>query len=78
MWLKSCLIVIAALALAPAADAYIDPGTGMTFVSGIGALLAGFFAVVFGGIAFTFRRWVGACKSAFGAMKRFFGGRNPA
>jgi hypothetical protein len=66
------------LGLARPGHAYIDPGTGMTFVSGIGAFIAGIFAVAFGAIAMTFRRWVKACKAAVVAVKRLFGGRNPA
>ncbi len=62
------LIAFAALtaSLARPAFAYIDPGTGMTFVSGIGAFIMGFIALAFGAIVMTFKRWTAALKSLFG------------
>lgn len=43
-------------------QAYIDPGTGMSFVSGMGAIILGFLATVFGGLALTFKSWTAALR----------------
>ncbi len=43
--------------LSTSAWAYLDPGTGFTFASGILGMIVGFFAMVFGFLAFTFKRW---------------------
>lgn len=44
---------------------YVDPGTGMSFLSGIGGFILGFFALVFGAVTLTFKRWWGWLKSKF-------------
>ena len=49
--------------------AYLDPGTGMSFVSGIGAFIAGIFAIVFGAIVITFKKWTRAIRSLFAGKK---------
>jgi hypothetical protein len=73
------LLAVAAVGLfAGSSHAYIDPGTGMTFISGIGAFIAGMFAMAFGAIALTFRRWMALLKSIFASVKKMIGGRNPA
>lgn len=59
-----CAIVLLLVAR-PRAFAYIDPGTGMSFISGIGAFLAAIIAVVAGAIAVTFKRWVAFLSSFF-------------
>lgn len=69
------LVGLIAGSLSTEAFAYIDPGTGMSFVSGIGAFIAGFFALAFGAIAVTFKRWTGAIKSMFEKSKE--GGNRP-
>ncbi|OVE76878.1 hypothetical protein BVX98_04220 [bacterium F11] len=48
-----------------AAHAYIDPGSGMAFVSGIGAWVLAAFAFVFGALSFTFKRWTRGIKNLF-------------
>lgn len=55
--------------------AYLDPGTGMTFVSGIGGFVAGLLALAVGAVALTFRRCVAGSKAAWAAVRRLFGGR---
>jgi len=65
---RSVRVFIALVALsasASPASAYIDPGTGMTFISGIGAFVMGFIALAFGAIVMTFKRWTAAIKSLF-------------
>jgi hypothetical protein len=66
-------VVLAAAVCRPVL-AYIDPGTGMSFVSGIGAFIAGFFAIAFGAIVVTFKRWTAYLKSFF---KKKDGGNHP-
>lgn len=68
------LFVALAAAVARPAFAYIDPGTGMSFVSGIGAFIMGFIAIAFGAIAMTFRRWTAWLKSLFSKKQ---GGDHP-
>lgn len=55
--------------------AYIDPGTGMSFVSGIGAFLLGFLALVFGTVALTFKRLWAWTKSAVVRLRARFGAK---
>ena len=62
---KSLFLTIVSLSLTGSALAYIDPGTGMSFVSGIGAYLAGLLAVAFGAIALTFKKWSAFVRSLF-------------
>lgn len=66
------VFVVAGLLLwgAPAAWAYIDPGTGMAFVSGIGAWVAAFAAAILGGFSLFFRRWVDLGKKLFARLRR--------
>ena len=66
---KSLLFLAVSLAVLPKAHAYIDPGSGMAFVSGIGSLVLGFFAVAFGGIALTFKKWIGFVKHGVAALR---------
>jgi uncharacterized membrane protein len=54
--------------------AYIDPGTGMSFISGIGAFFAALFALVVGAVAMTFKRWTAFFLSRF--KKRSGGGND--
>ncbi len=57
MWNKALLILL--LVTAPGiVQAYLDPGSGVTFVSGIGAYVLGFLALVFGGVMVFFKRLV--------------------
>lgn len=70
MWSKSSaralfLAVALLLVVRSRAFAYIDPGTGMSFVSGIGAFLAAIVAVAAGAIAVTFKRWMAFLTSFF-------------
>ena len=79
MWIERTLrffslAVLAATAVSNA-FAYIDPGTGMSFISGIGAFVAGIFAVAFGAIVMTFRRWKMVVKGMFSKSKD--GGSHP-
>lgn len=48
---------------------YIDPGTGVTFAAGLGAMIWGFFALVLGAVGLTFKKWWGFLKSLFGQKK---------
>jgi hypothetical protein len=64
--------------LSAPAHAYIDPGTGMTFASGIGGFIAALFAACASVIAVTFKRWVALLKSLGAAVKRLFSGRPAA
>lgn len=74
MWNRKSVRLLALLALAGTAAtnafAYIDPGTGMSFVSGIGAFIAGFFAIAFGAIVVTFKRWTAYLKALFSKKPR--------
>jgi hypothetical protein len=45
------------------AVAYIDPGTGVTFAAGFGALIWGFLALILGTIGITFKKWWAYLKS---------------
>jgi hypothetical protein len=49
-----------------AAHAYIDPGTGVTFATGILAWVLGIIGIFFGAIALTFRKWSVWLKNIFG------------
>ena len=64
----AAVLFFLALAAAPA-HAYIDPGSGMSFMSGITGYLLALFAMVFGAVAFTVRRWIGWLKGLFRARK---------
>jgi len=50
--------------------AYIDPGTGMAFISGIGAWIAALFIFMFGAISLTFKKWTGWLKKIFSRFKK--------
>ena len=64
--LRTLLLALALAVIARIdAAAYIDPGTGMSFVSGIGAFFAAIFAVVIGAVAMTFKRWTAFLLSRF-------------
>lgn len=49
--------------------AYIDPGTGMAFISGIGVWIAAAFAFGFGLITVTYKKWVHGIRKAFSYLK---------
>ena len=50
--------------------AYIDPGTGMAFVSGVGAWLIGLLTIFFGAISLTYKKWIGFLKKCFSFLKK--------
>jgi len=49
---------------------YIDPGTGMTFVAGIGAWIIGLFAFFIGLISLTFKKWISLIKKIIGSLRK--------
>ena len=57
---------------------YIDPGTGMAVATGIGGLIVGFFALVFGAIVLTFKKWINFFKKIFRRIKNKITGRASA
>ena len=72
---KFAFIIFAAAiigGLSAPAHAYIDPGTGMTFASGIGGFVAAMFAACVSVIAVTFKRWMALLKALGAAVKRLF------
>lgn len=44
---------------------YIDPGTGFTFLTGVGGVIAGFFATILTTILIFFRKWIKRCFRGF-------------
>jgi hypothetical protein len=48
---------------------YIDPGTGVTFAAGIGAMVWGFIVLVVGAVGLTFKKWWGFFRNLVGSKK---------
>ncbi len=63
------IVLFLLVATPSAAWCYIDPGTGMAFASGIGAMILGFFTVILGGLAVTFKKWTAFLKRIFKRSK---------
>lgn len=68
--MKFILAVGLVISLLSVAEAYIDPGTGVTFVSGIGAFLWGILALVIGTVGVTFKRWWSFVRTLLPSKKR--------
>jgi len=67
---KAGVIMLILFSFASRASAYIDPGTGVTFVSGLGGLIAGVFALLVGAVGLTFKKWIGFFLSLWSAIKK--------
>ena len=55
------------------AYAYLDPGTGVTFVLGISGFLIGLVTIAFGAVVLFFKKWLNLVKKIFARLKNRFG-----
>lgn len=63
--MKMTFLLILILLGTSSARAYIDPGTGVTFAAGFGAMVWGFIALGLGAIGLTFKKWKNWIVSLF-------------